>query len=132
VDGFDDLAVVDALEVDRGHAEVRVAELALNDVERHALARHLNGVGVAQLVGREAAADACLHGETPERGACCGRGPRPAGGWSVDDAQQSADGQLNEKRRCCFARRLLHKPRIGPVHRFVMSRPMSGIVLDAQ
>jgi hypothetical protein len=32
VDGLDDLAVVDALEIDGGHAEVGVAELALDDV----------------------------------------------------------------------------------------------------
>jgi len=41
------------LEVDRGDAEVAVAELALDDDERHALVRHLDGVGVAELVGRE-------------------------------------------------------------------------------
>jgi hypothetical protein len=34
-----------------------VAELALNDVERHALAGELDGVRVAQLVRREAAPD---------------------------------------------------------------------------
>src|SRR5215218_11341818 len=40
VDGVDDLGVVDALEVDRGDAEVGVAELALDDDQRHALAGH--------------------------------------------------------------------------------------------
>ena len=54
VDGGDDLFGVDALQVDRGGAEIRVAELALDDVERHALARKLDGVGVAQLVRRKA------------------------------------------------------------------------------
>jgi hypothetical protein len=34
VDGFDDLAGVDAVQVDGGHAEVLVAELALDDVQR--------------------------------------------------------------------------------------------------
>jgi hypothetical protein len=38
VDGVDDLAVVDALQVDGGDAEVGVAELALDDVERDAFA----------------------------------------------------------------------------------------------
>ena len=38
MDGFDDLAGVDALEVERGHAEVAVAELALDYVEWDALA----------------------------------------------------------------------------------------------
>src|SRR5215213_8242098 len=52
VDGGDDLFGVDALQVDRGGAEVGVAELALDDVERHALAGELEGVCVAQLVRR--------------------------------------------------------------------------------
>src|SRR4051794_1671065 len=50
VDGVDDLGVVDALEVDRGDPEVRVAELALDDVQRHTLARHLDRVSVTQLM----------------------------------------------------------------------------------
>jgi len=58
VDGVDDLGVVDALELDRGDAEVAVAELALDDDERHALVRHLDGVGVAKLVRREAPTNA--------------------------------------------------------------------------
>jgi hypothetical protein len=37
-DGVDDFAVVDPLEIDRRDAEVRVAELALDDVQRDALA----------------------------------------------------------------------------------------------
>jgi hypothetical protein len=32
VNDFDDLGIVDALEVDRGDAEVAVAQLTLNDV----------------------------------------------------------------------------------------------------
>jgi hypothetical protein len=47
--------VVDALEIDAGDAEVAVlAELARDDDERHAFVRHFNGVGVPQLVRREA------------------------------------------------------------------------------
>jgi hypothetical protein len=38
VDGVDDLGVVDALQVDRSDAEVRVPELALDDDRRDALA----------------------------------------------------------------------------------------------
>src|SRR4051794_2476238 len=38
VDGVDDLGVVDPLKVDRGDTEVAVAELALDDDERHAFA----------------------------------------------------------------------------------------------
>jgi len=35
------------LQVDRGDAEVGVAELVLDDVERHAFVCELDGVGVA-------------------------------------------------------------------------------------
>ena len=56
--GVDDLGVVDALQVDRGDPEVAVAELALDDDQWDAFAGHLDGVGVAQLVRREAAAHA--------------------------------------------------------------------------
>jgi hypothetical protein len=38
VDRFDDFGVVDALQVDRGDAEVAVSELALDDDQRHAFA----------------------------------------------------------------------------------------------
>ena len=40
-------AFVDALEVDRGDAEVAMAELALDDDQRYAFASHLDGVGVS-------------------------------------------------------------------------------------
>src|SRR5215211_126809 len=63
VDGVDDLGVVDALQIDRGDAEVGVAELALDDDQRQALAGHLDGVRVAQLVRREASPYAGLAGD---------------------------------------------------------------------
>jgi hypothetical protein len=50
----DDLGVVDPLEVDRGDAEVAVAELALDDHERHTFASHFDGVGVPQLMWAKA------------------------------------------------------------------------------
>jgi hypothetical protein len=46
VDRFDDLGVVDALQIDRGDAEVAVPELALDDDQRHAFAGHLDRVGI--------------------------------------------------------------------------------------
>jgi len=49
VDGLDELVGVDAPEIDRRRAEVAVPELALNDVERHALVRALERVGMPQL-----------------------------------------------------------------------------------
>jgi hypothetical protein len=66
VDGADDLGVVDALQVDRRDAEVGVSELSLDDVERDAFARHLDGVRVPQLVRREAAAHAGVGVQVPE------------------------------------------------------------------
>jgi hypothetical protein len=61
VNGFDDLGVVDALQVDGGDAEVAVAELALDDDQRDALARHLDGVSVTELVWCEAPAHPGRH-----------------------------------------------------------------------
>jgi hypothetical protein len=69
VDGGDDLLRVDALEVDGGRAEVGVAELALDDVQRHALAGEFERVRVAQLVRREPPPDAGARGEPAELGA---------------------------------------------------------------
>ena len=65
VDRGDDLLGVDASQVDRGHPQVAVAELALDDVERHAFAGQLDRVRVTELV----------RGEAPQRR----RWPRAAG-----------------------------------------------------
>jgi hypothetical protein len=46
-----------------------VAELPLDDVQRHALAGQLDGVRVAQLVWGEAPPDAGAGGESAELGA---------------------------------------------------------------
>jgi hypothetical protein len=69
VDRVDDLGVVDALEVGRGDAEVGMAELALDHVQRDALAGHLDGVGVTELVRGESAPDRGLDGEAAQLGA---------------------------------------------------------------
>ena len=53
MDGADDLAAVDALEVDAGDAQVGVPELALDDDERYAFVRHFDRVGVPGLMRRE-------------------------------------------------------------------------------
>ncbi|MDQ6605351.1 MAG: hypothetical protein M3Z06_02235 [Actinomycetota bacterium] len=53
VDGLDDLAGVDALEVGAGNSEVGVPELPLDDGERNAFTGHLDRVGVPELVRRE-------------------------------------------------------------------------------
>ena len=93
MDGVDDLGVVDPLEVDRGDAEVAVAELALNDDEWHAFASHLDGVGVTQLVWSEPTTDARGDGRAPQLSSS-GRGrplatTRPA----VEHTEQRTDGK---------------------------------------
>src|SRR4051794_11973415 len=50
VDGVDDLSVVDALEVDGGAADLAVAELALDDDQRHALVGVLDRVRMTELM----------------------------------------------------------------------------------
>jgi hypothetical protein len=47
----DDLLGVDSLQVDAGRAEIGMAELALDDVQRNALAGEFERVGVAALTG---------------------------------------------------------------------------------
>src|SRR3954451_6916889 len=95
VDGVDDLGVVDAVQIDRVDAEVAVAELALDDDQRHAFAGHLDGMRVAQLVGREAPTHPGLAGDAAQfraGGAGC---PRPSAGRTGGDAEQRSDRQLD-------------------------------------
>src|SRR4051794_19497243 len=92
VDGLDDLVGVDALQVDRSDAEVAVAELALDDVERDAVVREFDGVRVAELVRGKAPAYAGAGGESAQhRASWCGLPRAPARG-AVDDAEQGSDG----------------------------------------
>jgi hypothetical protein len=69
--GLDDLCIVDALPVERRDAEIAVAQLTLDDDERHALPRELDGMGVPELVRGEAPADACFDGRLAQ---ICSRG----------------------------------------------------------
>ena len=63
----------DALQIDGSDAEVRVPELALDDGERYALARHLDCVSVAKLMRCEAASHAGHDGEVAQLAPCRGR-----------------------------------------------------------
>jgi hypothetical protein len=85
----------DALQVDRGRAEVGVAELTLDHVERHPFARELDGVRVAQLMRREAAPDTRLSGEPTKLDAHVRARPWPPASRTVDDAEQRPDWQLD-------------------------------------
>ena len=62
MDGVEDLGVVDPAEVHGSDRKVGVPELALDDQQRHTLARHLNRVSVSELVRREPASHACAGG----------------------------------------------------------------------
>lgn len=53
----DDLAAVDAFEVDTCNAEIRVPKLPLDDDQWCALASHLDRMRMAELMRSEAAAD---------------------------------------------------------------------------
>ena len=91
MDSLDDLAAVDALQVDAGDAEVAVSELALDDNQRHALAGHLDGVGVTELMWREPAPHSCRGGGAPQLGTRRSRRPVPSPRRAVDHAQQWTD-----------------------------------------
>jgi hypothetical protein len=73
VHGVNDLAAVDALQVDGCEAEVAVSELALDDDQWYALASHLDGVGVSELVRREAAPRSCYGRRAPQVCPCRSR-----------------------------------------------------------
>jgi hypothetical protein len=72
----DDLLGVDPLQVDRGGGEVGVLELALDDVQRHALAGELERVRVTQLVRREPAPETRPGRDSPGLGASWRQGVR--------------------------------------------------------
>ncbi len=55
-----------------------LAELALDDVDRHSFAGELDGARVTQLMGREPASDAGIDGELAQFGSGGGGGPAPA------------------------------------------------------
>jgi hypothetical protein len=50
VNGVDNLARIDSLEVNRRDPEVRMSELPLDDRQRDPFVRHLDRVGVPELV----------------------------------------------------------------------------------
>ena len=72
MDGADDLAAIDALQIDAGDAQVGMAELALDDDERDAFVRHLDRVRMAELVRRESSPDAGFGRGVMQLLACCG------------------------------------------------------------
>ena len=98
------------LQVDRGNPEVRLAELPLDHVERHAFSSHLNSVRVPKQMRREATTHAGSDRELA-KGFANSRGrPWATQRWTVDDAKQcSAQGDAEaEPRVDLFPRPPIH------------------------
>ena len=93
VDGVDDLAGIDSLEVNRRDPEVRMSELPLDDRQRDPFVRHLDRVGVPELVWREPSPDPGLGRQPAKLTARRCRRPAATAGWSSEDAEQRTDGQ---------------------------------------
>jgi hypothetical protein len=88
-------------------AEVGVSELALKDDQRDTLARHLDGVGVAELVRRESPPDVGERRRVAQLFARGGRRPAAAARRSGQNAEQLTDGQRDAVRRWVDRRPLL-------------------------
>jgi hypothetical protein len=50
VHGVDDLSVIDPAQIDRRHPKIRMPELALDNRDRDPFARHLDRVGMPELM----------------------------------------------------------------------------------
>ena len=91
MDGVDDLGAVDPLQVNRGDPEIRVPELPLDDDERHSLMRHLHGMRVTELMGREPSTHTRLDRGAAQLLASRRRLLVTTDGRATDHAQQRAD-----------------------------------------
>jgi hypothetical protein len=69
-----------------------VAELALDQRQRDPFVQELDGMGVAQLVGREPAPDSCLKRDVAQLDPCSAGGPRPAAGRTVNTQNSAPTG----------------------------------------
>ena len=87
-------------------------QLALDDDQRHALASHLHGMRVAQLVRREAPPHAGLPREASQLRARRSGRPRPPPCRAGDDAEQRSDRQLHP--RLDPGLKLLPRPVVHP------------------
>ena len=88
-----------------------MSELPLDDVDRNALTREFDGVGVAQLMGRESPAHAHRNGELMQLGARRGRCPAASAGATIDHAEQWSGRQqhaLPQPRVKLFEPELVH------------------------
>ena len=76
-----------------------MAELALDDVDRHSFAGELDGMRVTQLMWSEPPSHAGVDGELTQFGSGGGRGPAAASRWPIDDAEQRPGRQRHAVRQ---------------------------------
>ena len=72
-------------------------QLALNHDQRHAFAGELHGVGVPQLVRREASPDTGRDGRPARLGSRGGIGPRAPACRAGEDAEEWSDGKVDAR-----------------------------------
>src|ERR1700752_2359815 len=94
MDGADDLAAIDALQVDAGDPEIGVPKLTLDHDQRNGLVRHLDRMSMAQLVRREPPSHTRRGGGMMQLLARRGCLPPAAIGRSVDHTQHCAEWKL--------------------------------------
>ena len=68
-----------------------MAELALDDDERHTFASHFNGVGVPELMWGEPSADTCCDCGAPQLGSGGGGRPLATARPAVEHTEQRAN-----------------------------------------
>ena len=90
MNGVDDLAVIDSLQIDRGNPEARVAELPLDHVERHAFSSHLSSVRMPKLMRHEATTHAGSDRELLRIAAVCRFHTASTCVWRTERAADSA------------------------------------------
>jgi hypothetical protein len=89
-----------------------MAELALDDVERHSLTGEPDGVRMTELMWCKASPDASFAGVAAKLAADRGSRPRPTAGGAVDHAKQRAPRQLKARREP--GPQVLPAPRVHP------------------
>jgi hypothetical protein len=87
--GVDDLSVIDPAQVDRGHAEIGMPQLPLDDRDRDPFARHLHRVSMPELSDAEQTAGGHRH-ERPPLAALPVRRTPPTAGPPSDRAARTA------------------------------------------
>ncbi len=94
MDGADDLAAVDAVQVDAGDPKVGVPKLTLDDDQRNAFVRHLDRVSMPQPMRGEPPSHTRSGGGMVQLLACRRRLPPATSRRSVNHTQHRADWEL--------------------------------------